>query len=127
MSEPKRILCIEDQSEMVDLFRMILEQNKFQVSGAMGGAEGIKQARAQKPDVILLDLMMPGMDGWEVFKQLKTDPTTQNIPIVVVTARSEGIDKLLGLHIAKVEGYITKPFGPKELVESVSRVLGKSP
>ncbi len=121
----KRVLCIEDQSEMVDLFRLILEQDNFQVSGAMGGADGLARARAQKPDVILLDLMMPEMDGWEVFKQLKADPATQHIPVIVVTARSENIDRLLGLHIAKVDDYVTKPFGPKELLDSVNRVLAR--
>ena len=123
MNEKKRILCIEDQNEMIALFRLILEQTDYQVVGAIGGAEGLRQAREHKPDVILLDLMMPGMDGWEVFKQLKSDPATQHVPVVVVTARSEGIDKLLGLHIAKVDDYITKPFGPNELLASVNRVL----
>jgi len=125
MSAKIRILCIEDQNEMIDLLRLILEKSDYEVIGAMGGAEGLQHARVHSPAVILLDLMMPEMDGWEVFKQLKSDPATQNIPVIIVTARSEGIDKVLGLHLAKVDDYITKPFGPNELVESVNRVLGK--
>jgi len=68
--------------------------------------------------------MMPEVDGWEVYRQLKSDEELKDIPVIVVTARAQSIDKILGLHIAKVDDYITKPFGPNELVESINRVLG---
>jgi DNA-binding response OmpR family regulator len=77
------------------------------------------------PDLILLDLMMPDMDGWEVFRQVRANPRLQHIPVVVVTAKAQSIDKVLGLHIAKVDDYITKPFGPQELIEAVERVLSR--
>jgi DNA-binding response OmpR family regulator len=74
--------------------------------------------------LILLDLMMPDMDGWEVYQQMKADVDMQKIPVIVVTAKAQSIDKVLGLHIAKVDDYVTKPFGPQELLQSVEKVLG---
>ncbi len=124
MKEKKRILCIEDEPEMIELIKIILEKRGFEVKGAVGGKEGIEKAKAEKPDLILLDLMMPEMDGWEVYRQLKTDDELKDIPVIVVTARSQSIDRILGLHIAKVDDYITKPFGPGELIESIKKVLG---
>jgi DNA-binding response OmpR family regulator len=67
--------------------------------------------------------MMPDMDGWEVYQQMKADPELKSIPVIVVTAKAQSIDKILGLHIAKVDDYVTKPFGPQELLQSVERVL----
>ena len=67
--------------------------------------------------------MMPDMDGWEVYQQMKNDKGTDEIPVIIITAKAQSIDKVLGLHIAKVNDYVTKPFGPKELLESVERVL----
>ncbi|MBC7241769.1 MAG: response regulator [Anaerolineae bacterium] len=119
------ILCIEDEPEMIDLIRLILERRGYKVLGAVGGEEGMKALEAQVPDLILLDLMMPDMDGWEVFRQVRANPRLQHIPVVVVTAKAQSIDKVLGLHIAKVDDYITKPFGPQELIEAVERVLSR--
>ena len=121
----RRILCIEDEPEMIDLIRLILSRKGFEVSGAAGGQEGIYKIRYEKPDLILLDLMMPFMDGWEVYQQMKADEATKNIPVIVVTAKAQSIDKVLGLHIAKVDDYIAKPFSPKELIDSVERVFAK--
>ena len=121
----RRILCIEDEPEMIDLIRLILSRKGFEVSGAAGGQEGIYKIRNEKPDLILLDLMMPFMDGWEVYQQMKADEATKNIPVIVVTAKAQSIDKVLGLHIAKVDDYIAKPFSPKELIDSVERVFAK--
>jgi two-component system, OmpR family, response regulator VicR len=123
-STPKRVVvCIEDEKEMIDLVKLILEQQGFQVFGADGGAEGLKQIEKVEPDLVLLDLMMPGMDGWEVYQKMKASESMRTIPVVIVTAKAQPIDKVLGLHIAKVDDYVTKPFGPRELLESVQRVL----
>ncbi|MBV6467361.1 MAG: DNA-binding response regulator [Anaerolineae bacterium CFX3] len=122
---PKRILCIEDEPEMIDLIRLILERRGFIVQGAAGGADGVKKIRETHPDLILLDLMMPDMDGWEVYQQMKADETTRDIPVIVVTAKAQNIDKVLGLHIAKVDDYIAKPFNPQELLASVEKVLSR--
>ncbi len=119
----KYILCIEDEPEMIDLIRLILGRRGFEVKGANGGVEGLKMIRQEKPDLVLLDLMMPDMDGWEVYQQIKADEKTRNIPVIVVTAKAQSIDKVLGLHIAKVDDYIAKPFSPQDLLTSVERVL----
>ncbi len=119
------ILCIEDEPEMIDLIRLILERRGYQVLGAIGGEEGVKALEGPVPDLILLDLMMPDVDGWEVFRQIRANPRFQHVPVVVVTAKAQSIDKVLGLHIAKVDEYVTKPFGPQELIEAVERVLSR--
>jgi DNA-binding response OmpR family regulator len=121
----KYILCVEDEPEMIDLIRLILGRRGFDVKGANGGVEGLKMIHQEKPDLILLDLMMPDMDGWEVYQQMKADESTRDIPVIVVTAKAQSIDKVLGLHIAKVDDYIAKPFSPQELLTSVEEVLDR--
>jgi DNA-binding response OmpR family regulator len=121
----KVILCIEDEQEMIDLIRLILSRRGFEILGANGGKEGLEMIRKNHPDLVLLDLMMPEMDGWEVYQQMKADETTRDIPVIVVTAKAQSIDKVLGLHIAKVDDYIAKPFSPQELLASVDTVLGR--
>ena len=125
MNNGKVVVCIEDEPEMIDLVTLILSRKGFQVVGAMGGREGLQAILREKPDLVLLDLMMPDMDGWEVYQNMKADDTTKSIPVIVVTAKAQSIDKVLGPHIAKVDDYITKPFGPQELLESVEKVLGR--
>ena len=125
METKRRLLYIEDEQEMIELVRLILARRGFEVVGANGGREGLEAVRNLLPDLVLLDLMMPDMDGWDVYQQMKADETTQDIPVIVVTAKAQSIDKVLGLHIAKVDDYISKPFSPQELVESIERVLDK--
>ena len=124
-TDVKRVICVEDEAEMIDLIRLILSRKGFEVIGANGGKQGLEMIREQKPDLILLDLMMPDMDGWEVYQQVKADEATRDIPVIVVTAKAQSIDKVLGLHIAKVDDYISKPFSPQELMDSVEQVLNK--
>jgi DNA-binding response OmpR family regulator len=119
----KRVVYIEDEHEMIDLVRLILSRKGFEVIGATGGRDGLNLVREKLPDLVLLDLMMPDMDGWEVYQQMKADESMRSIPVIVVTAKAQSIDKVLGLHIAKVEDYISKPFSPQELLESVEKVL----
>jgi len=121
----RRVVYIEDEPEMIDLVRLILKRKQYEVIGASGGREGLDVVRKMIPDVVLLDLMMPDMDGWEVYQQLKADEATRAIPVIVITAKAQKIDKVLGLHIAKVDDYISKPFSPVELVESLQRVFGE--
>jgi CheY-like chemotaxis protein len=122
---PARILCIDDEKEIIDLIRLILTRKGYDVAGAISGEEGLAKARSWKPDLVLLDLMMPDMDGWEVFHRIRADETLSEIPVIVVTARAQSIDRVLGLHVARVNDYISKPFTPQDLVESVERVLAK--
>lgn len=120
-----KVVCIEDERDMIDLVELILNKQGIKVYGAEGGVSGLELVRELKPDLVLLDLMMPDMDGWEVYQQIKTDPDIADTPVIIVTAKAQSIDKVLGLHIAKVDDYITKPFGPYELSNSVERALQK--
>ena len=120
---PMTVIYIEDDLEMIDLVVMILERRGFVVKGAHGGRQGLDMVFAEPPDLILLDLMMPDIEGWEVFQQIKANETTSNIPVIVITARAQPIDRVLGIHVAKVEEYICKPFRPQELLDSIDRVM----
>ncbi|HEX9616701.1 MAG TPA: response regulator [Anaerolineales bacterium] len=122
---PRRVIYIEDEQEMVDLVRLILGRKRIEVTGVREGREGIMKVQQEQPDLVLLDLMMPDMDGWEVYQQLRASDATRDIPVIVVTAKAQSIDKVLGLHIAKVDDYVSKPFSPKDLIESVEKVLAK--
>jgi DNA-binding response OmpR family regulator len=124
MDKPsKRIIYFEDDKDMVDLVRIILGREGYQIEGIAEGQAGIEAVQRTSPDVVLLDLMLPDMDGWEIFRQLKHDESTADIPIIVITAKAQSIDKVLGLEIAKVDDYISKPFRPQELVDRVEKVL----
>ncbi|MFN2144822.1 MAG: response regulator transcription factor [Anaerolineales bacterium] len=124
-TKPIKVVCVEDEPEMIDLIRLILGRKGYEVIGAHGGLAAFDVIKDAAPDLILLDLMMPDMDGWEVYQQLKADEDLNKIPVVVVTAKAQSIDKVLGLHIAKVEDYISKPFSPQELINSVEQVLAR--
>lgn len=124
VEDKKVVVCVEDEPEMIELVKLILGRRGFELVGAVGGREGLETVRELKPDLVLLDLMMPDMDGWEVYQQMKTDDELKDITVIVVTAKAQSIDKVLGLHIAKVDDYVTKPFGPQELLQSVNKVLG---
>jgi len=120
-----RILCIEDDIETIELIKLVLSQRGYEVVGIGRGAEALEAMRQERPDLVLLDLMLPGMDGWEVYRQIKADALLHDIPVIVLTAKTQGIDRVLGLHVAKVDGYITKPFHIQELIEAVKQVLGE--
>ncbi len=124
--QKKRIICIEDDQGIIDLIKLILTRRGFEVIGALGGREGLEMMERSVPDLVLLDLMMPDMDGWEVYHQMKAREGMKNIPVIVVTAKAQNIDKVLGMHIAKVDDYITKPFSPQELLDSIERVLNRT-
>jgi len=120
---PVSILYIEDDPEMIDLMSLILTRQGYQVTGANGGRKGLELAQSSVPDLVLLDLMMPDMDGWDVYHQLKSSESTRNIPVIIITAKSQTIDQVLGIQIAKVDDYIIKPFRPSELIESIKKIL----
>jgi len=123
----KKVVCVEDDPEIIELIKFILDRKGFEFVGVLGGQEGLEAMRRVKPDLVLLDLMMPDMDGWEVYKRMKADETLRNIPVIVVTADGQPITRVLGLHIAKVDDFITKPFGPQDLVKSIEKVLSAKP
>jgi len=119
----KRILIVEDEKDVVDLLNLNLRKaGGFAVSTAGDGATGLAKARAEKPDFIILDLMLPKMPGLEVCKLLKTDSATRHIPILMLTARAEEIDRIVGLEFG-ADDYVTKPFSPREVVLRIKAIL----
>jgi len=120
---PLTVIYIEDDLEMIDLVVMILERRGFIVKGAHGGRQGLEMIFAAPPDLILLDLMMPDIEGWDVYQQIKANEATSGIPVIVITARAQPIDRVLGIHVARVQEYICKPFRPQELLDSIERVM----
>lgn len=125
--QTKKIVYVEDELEMIDLVKLILNRKGYEVIGAAGGREGLDIIRDVLPDLVLLDLMMPDIEGWEVYQQMRADDATKHIPVIIITAKAQNIDKVLGLHIAKVNDYISKPFSPQDLVTSVEKVFESLP
>lgn len=121
----KRVIYFEDEQDMVELVRLILAREGYDVEGAFEGNAGLASVREKLPDIVLLDLMMPDMDGWEIFKLLKGDKLTEDIPVIVITAKTQSVDKVLGIEIAQVDDYISKPFSPSDLIERVERISSK--
>jgi len=117
-----RVLVIDDEAPIRLLCRVNLEAEGMEVLEASDGPTGLEQARAADPDVILLDVMMPGLDGWQVAEQLLEDDTTRSIPIVFLTARAEFRDRARGLDLGGID-YVTKPFNPLELAPLVEDML----
>ncbi|MFN2233631.1 MAG: response regulator [Anaerolineales bacterium] len=121
--QTKKIVYVEDELEMIDLVKLILNRKGYEVIGAAGGREGLDIIRDVLPDLVLLDLMMPDIEGWEVYQQMRADDATKHIPVIIITAKAQNIDKVLGLHIAKVNDYISKPFSPQDLVTSIEKIF----
>jgi two-component system phosphate regulon response regulator PhoB len=120
----RTVVCIEDESETVTLIKLILERAGFRVISALNGRDGLDLARRVEPDVVLLDLMMPGMDGWEVHRRMKADETLSHVPVIVLTGvhrTSEGVRDL------QVADYVTKPFSPRDLIRRVRAAAGVPP
>jgi DNA-binding response OmpR family regulator len=117
-----RVLVIDDEPPIRLLCRVNLEAEGMEVLEAADGPSGLAKAKSRRPDVILLDVMMPGLDGWRVAEELLEDPTTQEIPIIFLTARAEFRDRARGLDIGGVD-YVTKPFNPVELAPLVRELL----
>lgn len=118
----KTILVIDDEKDLIKLVDHHLSKEGYLVIGARNGAEGLDIAHRHNPDLILLDIMLPKMDGWEVCKKLKSMPETLQVPIIMLTARAQETDKVLGLELGS-DDYITKPFSPRELVARVKAVM----
>jgi two-component system phosphate regulon response regulator PhoB len=119
----KRILIVEDENDVVDLLTLNLRKaGGFLISKAGDGATGLTKARAEKPDFIILDLMLPKMPGLEVCKILKSEAATRHIPILMLTARAEEIDRVVGLECG-ADDYVTKPFSPREIVLRIKAIL----
>ena len=118
----RKILIIEDESDVADLLALNLRKAGFKTSAAVDGASGLQKARDDRPDFIILDLMLPKMSGLEVCKILKSDTATSAIPILMLTAKAEEIDRIVGLEFG-ADDYVTKPFSPREVMLRIRAVL----
>jgi two-component system phosphate regulon response regulator PhoB len=123
----RKVVCIEDESEMIDLVSLILRRHRVQVIGALGGRQGLEKIESEKPDLVLLDLKMPVMNGWEVYNRMKASHQMKDIPVVILTAMTRNYDESLGFQDGYVDDYIIKPFRPRRLVESVNKALSSVP
>jgi DNA-binding response OmpR family regulator len=117
-----RILVVEDEQDVAELLRYHLVKEGYDVIVAPNGSDAVKRARDVRPEIILLDIMVPQLNGWEVCRRLKSDTETRAIPIIMVTGRVEEGDKVLGFELG-ADDYVTKPFSPRELVARVRAVV----
>lgn len=120
--QKKRILVVDDERHIVRLVQVNLERQGYEVVTAYDGVECLEKAKADKPDLIVLDIMMPRMDGFEALQRLKTDSETNHIPVIMLTARAQDRDVLQGYQYG-ADLYLTKPFSPLELISLVKRIF----
>jgi len=113
------VLVVDDEEHIIELARMYLEQEGFSVEGARDGAQALRRIRTLKPALVVLDLMLPEVDGWEVCRRTRAE---SEVPIIMLTARSDDVDKIVGLELG-ADDYLTKPFNPRELVARVKAIL----
>lgn len=119
------ILVIDDEKDLIELVRYNLEKEGYAVIGAADGEAGLGLAGREKPDLVVIDLMLPGMDGLEVCRRLRQEPLTAQIPVLMLTARSSEADRIIGLELG-ADDYMTKPFSPRELAARVKAILRRS-
>ena len=119
----KKILIVDDEADIIEILQFVLESNGYECITAMDGEAGLKLAREANPDLIILDVMMPKINGYKISRLLKYDNKYKDIPILMITARSQEVDKIIGEETGADE-YITKPFNVDFVVEKVKKYLG---
>lgn len=119
---PKKILAVDDEKHIVRLIQVNLERAGYQVVTAFDGIEALKKVQEENPDLVVLDVMMPQMDGFETLKNLKANPQTRDIPVIMLTAKAQDADVFRGWQ-SGVDCYLTKPFNPLELLTFVKRIF----
>lgn len=123
----KKILVIEDDRDIADLVKLVLETTKdFEVQTVLDPLIAYQSAKEFRPEAILLDLTMPKMDGWAVFRLIRSDSSFTKVPIGILTAKSQQFDEMVGLHIMNADAYITKPFGKQELIDKTYELFNKA-
>jgi DNA-binding response OmpR family regulator len=122
---PVTVLLVEDERDIADLVRYHVEKAGMRLVHASDGATALRLARTELPDVALLDLMLPGLDGLEVCRQLRRDTATRRLPIIMLTARGEEVDRVVGLELG-ADDYVVKPFSPRELLARIRAILRRS-
>ena len=120
-----RILVVDDEVYIVHILDFSLGMEGYEVVTALDGEQALEKVAQQKPDLIVLDIMMPKLDGYETCKMLKADPETRSIPIILLSAKGRNIDQKIGFEVG-ADDYITKPFSPRKLVERINSILGQS-
>ena len=126
MATREKIVVIEDEADILEVLQYNLKREGYRVHASRNGEDGLDIVRRENPDLVLIDLMRPGLDGLEVCKRLQADPVTSAIPVIMVTAKGEESDIVLGLQLG-ADDYVTKPFSPKELLARVKAVLRRGP
>jgi CheY-like chemotaxis protein len=121
----KQILIVDDQKEVLDVVQFILGLKGYSTLTAKNGAECLEILNKQRVDLILLDIMMPEIDGWEVLRQLKSRGKAGAIPVMILTSKLQSIDKMLGLNVFGASDYLTKPFTREDLLEKIFKVIGE--
>ena len=121
----EKILVVDDEEDVLELVRYNLDRNGYHVETASSGEEALEKARRKLPDLVILDLMLPGMDGLEVCRKLKSNVKTESLPIIMLTAKTEETDIVTGLELG-ADDYVTKPFSPKVLIARVRRILRRT-
>jgi len=119
---PKKILVVDDERQIVKLVEINLHKAGYDVVQAYDGVEALEKVASEKPDMIVLDVMMPRMNGFDVLKRLQADPATEHIPVIMLTAKAQDADIFAGWQ-SGVSSYLTKPFNPKELLTFVQRIF----
>jgi two-component system alkaline phosphatase synthesis response regulator PhoP len=118
-----RILVVDDEIYIVHILDFSLGMEGYEVLTALDGEQAVEKARAEKPDLIVLDIMMPKLDGYETCKRLKADPETKDVPVILLSAKGRNVDQKVGFEVG-ADDYITKPFSPRKLVERINAILG---
>jgi len=119
----KVVVAIDDDESTLQLVKLTLQRGGYEYKGTRDPLEAVALIEAEQPAVVLLDLMMPQLNGWEVYQAIKSNDAIKHIPVIIMTAMSSGMDRVLGLRIARVADYINKPFSPSELLTSVGKVI----
>ena len=127
MSRPdaQKILAVDDEQDIIELLSYNLSREGFEVTTAIDGEEALKKIRAKSFDLVILDLMMPGIQGMELCRILRNDPKTKDLPVIILTAKTDEVDRVLGLEMG-ADDYLTKPFSPRELIARIKAVLRRS-
>jgi two-component system alkaline phosphatase synthesis response regulator PhoP len=120
-----RILVVDDEIYIVHILDFSLGMEGYEVLTALDGEQALERVRNDKPDLIVLDIMMPKLDGYEVCRTIKMDPATRNIPVILLSAKGRNVDQKMGFDVG-ADDYITKPFSPRKLVERINSLLGQS-
>ena len=120
-----RILVVDDEIYIVHILDFSLGMEGYEVLTALDGEQAVEKAKAERPDLIVLDIMMPKLDGYETCKLLKADEATKNIPVILLSAKGRNVDQKIGFEVG-ADDYITKPFSPRKLVERINAILGQS-